>query len=205
MPKTETTPERSIRRHARLSDPELIAACLDGDASAWDALLQRYEGLIYSVLVRAGLSGADADDLFQDVCLILYNHLDDLRDSSRLAGWLVMTARREVWRLGRRRGAALASELPEFVWENEARPVGQDPAAAPDAAALAAVEQHLVRQAMVKLQDRCRNLLTLLYLLDPPKSYQEVSSELGVPMGSIGPTRARCLQQLQKLLVESGF
>jgi RNA polymerase sigma factor (sigma-70 family) len=193
-------------RFASKADPELIAACLSGDAQAWDALIDRYEALIYSVLVRSGLSQADADDLFQDVCLILYNHLGDLRDTARLSSWLISTAKREVWRLHRRRKAHQMADLSEREWEFEsAEPVASPESPQPEASAIALEEQHLVRLAMSRMQDRCKQLLTMLYMQDPPASYQDVSSRLSLPAGSIGPTRARCLQKLRDILNEVGF
>lgn len=194
------------RRWAHVSDPDLIAACLSGDASAWDALIRRYEALIFSIGTRSGLSQTDAEDIFQDVCLLLLRHLEDLRDTERLAGWLGATTRREVWRLRRRRGATLTAEMPEREWELEtARPVGSEPGETPQETLLALEDQNLVHLGLQELQDRCRTLLTLLYLEDPPLSYAEISERLSLPVGSIGPTRARCLQQLQKILENMGF
>ena len=193
-------------RFAQRDDSQLVSACLRGDAGAWDALIERYQALIYSTLLKQGLSSADADDMFQDVCLILFRYLEDLRDSSRLSGWLISTARREAWRLKRRRGAALASELAEREWEMEsAEPVAQAAAPSPDQEILALQEQQLVREGLARLGDRCRELLTFLYLREPPGSYAEVVERFGMPQGSIGPTRARCLQQLQKHLMDAGF
>jgi RNA polymerase sigma factor (sigma-70 family) len=193
-------------RFASKTDPELIAVCLAGNAEAWDALIERYEALIYSVLVRSGLSQPDADDLFQDVCLILYNHLGDLRDTARLASWLISTAKREVWRLHRRRKPHPMADLSEREWEFEsAEPIASPESPQPEASAIALEEQHLVRLAMGQMQERCRQLLALLYMKDPPASYAEVSSQLSLPSGSIGPTRARCLQKLKDLLNEIGF
>lgn len=193
-------------RYAGMEDPLLISACLSGHAEAWDALIDRYEALIYSVLVRSGLAQADADDLFQDVCLILYNHLGDLRDTARLSSWLISTSKREVWRLHRRRKTHQTTDLSEREWEFEsAEPVAGAEAPQPEQSAMAMEEQHLVRLAMSRMQDRCKQLLTMLYMQDPPASYQDVSARLSLPSGSIGPTRARCLQKLKDLLGEIGF
>ncbi len=195
----------SDRRYVRLSDPQLIGSCLSGEAGAWDAMVERYEAFVYSVLLRAGVSRSDADDLFQDVFLLLYSHLSSLRDHDRLAGWLASTAKREVWRLHRRR-AATAGQMPEQEWEVErAQPVGTDAAALPDESVLALEDARLVRQGLEQLGERCRTLLTLLYMEEPPLAYTEVSERLEMPIGSIGPTRARCLQQLQKILGGMGF
>jgi RNA polymerase sigma factor (sigma-70 family) len=194
------------RRYASRTDASLICACLGGDVEAWDALIERYQALTYSTLLKQGLTSADADDIFQDVSLILFRHLGDLRDTARLSGWLISTARREAWRLKRRRGMALASELGEREWELEAaEPLAQAAAPEPDAEMLALEDRQLVREGMERLGDRCRELLTLLYMSDPPASYADITERLSMPQGSIGPTRARCLRQLQKNLRELGF
>lgn len=194
------------RRFASHTDANLIAICLRGEAEAWDALIERYQALIYSTLLKQGLSHADADDVFQEVALILYRYLGDLRDTARLSGWLISTARREAWRLKRRRGMALASEMPDREWELEgAEPVAQSAAPQPDKEIMALEERQLVRQGLEQLGGRCQELLVLLYMREPPGTYADVIERLGMPQGSIGPTRARCLQQLQKILRQSGF
>jgi RNA polymerase sigma factor (sigma-70 family) len=188
------------------TDAELVAACLSGEAEAWDALIMRVGPLIYSLAMRMGLSEADAQDVLQEVCLLMLNHLESLRDASRLSGWVASTTRREIWRLHHRSRPTLLSELPEGMPETAYRPLtGDEPADTPEATYIALEDQKLVRDALQHLPDRCRRLLTLLYCEDPPCSYIEVAAQLGMPQGSIGPSRARCLQQLQKILERSGF
>ena len=188
------------------TDAELVAACLSGEADAWDALIARTGPLIYSLSIRMGLSEADAQDVMQDVCLLMLNHLEALRDASRLSGWVASTTRREVWRVLRRQRPALLSELPEGMPETAYRPLtGDDASDTPEATYIALEDQQRIRLALQRLPDRCRHLLTLLYCEDPPCSYTEIASRLGIPLGSIGPSRARCLQQLQKILEKSGF
>jgi RNA polymerase sigma factor (sigma-70 family) len=201
-----SAPTPASRRLASHSDAKLIALCVGGAADAWDALIDRYQALVYSTLLKQGLTHADADDVFQDVSLILFRHLGDLRDAARLAPWLISTARREAWRLKRRKGMALASEFADREWELEsAEPIAQSASPRPDTEVMALQERQLVREGMQKLGDRCRELLTLLYMTDPPGTYADVTDRLGMPQGSIGPTRARCLQHLQKILHEAGF
>lgn len=180
------------RPFSRADDAALIAACLSGDAAAWDALIARYEGLIYSLLLRMGLGAGDAEDVFQDVCVLLLRHLGELRDTSRLAGWLIATTKREAWRR-RRRGASAPASLDEA-------PEMAGGGVSPEQAAIALEEQRLVREALDRLPERCRRLLTLLYVDDPPATYAEAAERLGIPLGSVGPTRARCLQRLEKVL-----
>ncbi len=188
-----------------MPDDRLAAACLSGNADAWDALVERYESFVYSLLLRQGVSRADADDLFQDVFLLLYRHLGDVRDTEKLAGWLASTTKREIWRFQRRR-AASPGQMPEEEWQMErAQPVSQEEADRPDEQALKLEDQRMVRVAMDRLQDRCRELLSLLYVRDPPLAYNEAADALNMPIGSIGPTRARCLQRLLKSLRDLGF
>src|SRR5579872_544818 len=103
-----------------LSDAELIVACLAGDMLSWDKLITRYSGFIYALILRTGLANADADDVFQNVCVRLYQNLDQLRHTDRLTNWLAVTIRHEIWTLHRRRRPTTAlSELPERIWETD--------------------------------------------------------------------------------------
>lgn len=173
-----TTPPKKPAgsRFAAHTDSSLIALCLKGEGEAWDALIGRYQALIYSTLLKQGLSHADADDIFQDVSLILLRHLGDLRDNARLSGWLISTSRREAWRLKRRRGMALASEMPDREWELEsAEPVAQAAAPQPDKEVQLLEDRQLVRQGLTQLGERCRDLLILLYMQDPPGTYADVT------------------------------
>ena len=99
----------------------MIAACLAGDARDWDHLIARYQGLIYTLALRMGMSRSDADDVFQNVCLRLYQHLGDLRDTRRLAAWLISTTRREVWHLRRQGVSTSIEDLTETGAEVEHR------------------------------------------------------------------------------------
>lgn len=188
------------------ADKALIDACIQGDKAAWDILVKRYVALLYSTCMRMGLSAADSEDVVQDVCVILLDHLADVRDTAKLSSWLISTTKREVWRFQKRKGLKLASELGETEWAlDSSTGLYADTAESPEIAMLALEEQQLVRSALEQMPDRCRRLLTLLYCSDNPASYTDVSNELALPIGSIGPTRARCLQQLRRLLAEHGF
>ena len=189
-----------------LPDSALVSACLDGSEVAWNALIARYEGLIYSLALRSGLPVTDAEDVFQDVCLILLDHLCDLRDVNRLPGWLAMTTRREVWRRFRRSEAArMAESNATGLPPESAALVNGQPAELPEEILLSIERRSELQQAMRLLPERCRRLLTLLYCIEPPCTYAEVSERLGIPLGSIGPERARSLKRLQKILETSGF
>ena len=189
-----------------LSDAELVAACLAGDRASWDTLLDRYHGFIFALILRMGVSTPDAEDLFQNVCLRLYQNLGTLRDVDRLTNWLAVTIRHEVWTFRRRRKVSLQSEMPDYAWEQEGVvPVGMAEEDTPEETLLAQESQHLVRECMKQLPEECRTLLTMLYHDDPPRTYLEVAQHFSLPVGSIGPKRARCLKRLQKLLEKFGF
>src|ERR1051325_2113397 len=105
------TRSKPSQRYRDTTDHALIAACLKGHAPSWDALIDRYASLIYSICLRMGLCQADAEDVFQDICVILLRRLGDLRDTARLSSWLISMTKREAWRLQRKRGVRLISEL----------------------------------------------------------------------------------------------
>ena len=171
-------------------DQALIAACVAGDRNAWAALVERYERLIYSIPLRYGLNEGEAADIFQDVCLILMEKLDTLRDENRLSSWLATVTRRECWKIMRRRDAA-GAEDPDLILDTQP---------ANDREVDDVVERweawQAVRAALTQVGDRCRLLLRRLYYTNPAPSYLAIATELGVSEGSIGPTRARCLKKL---------
>lgn len=175
-------------------DHSLIVACLDGDREAWATLIQRYERLIFSIPVRYGLSESQASDIFQDVCLIMLEKLDHLRDESRLASWIGTVTRRECWKAMRRRDAAGAQDPVLLLAEQPTRE------AAPEEIVAEWEAWQAVRLAMEALGERCRELLHHLYYRTPTPSYEMISEELGIAIGSIGPTRARCLKKLHHAL-----
>ena len=184
------------------SDETLVQACRRGDAAAWEALIARYQRLVYSIPRRSGLDEEQCADVFQHVFAMLVNHLDRIEYPERIGAWLVKTAQRETWRVSRLARVAVP-------W-----PAGDDESVAhelPDGAPLPAEvvtrleEQHLVRTALAALDERCRRLLTLLFYRPDPPPYSEIAASLGTTEGSIGPTRARCLQKLRTLLADLDF
>ena len=196
----ERNEEYSRQRNARKPDGELIAACLAGSEPAWDSLIGRYRGLIFSVALKSGLSQADAADVLQEVSLALVRHLENLRDRARLSQWLVITTKREAWHLARRRKAR-ASDSPLDGTTQEI----SDDSAPLDALLFLLEDQVLVRRALDALSPQCREALTCLYCCDPPLSYIETAAHLNIPSGSVGAARLRCLKQMKKLLDEMGF
>jgi RNA polymerase sigma factor (sigma-70 family) len=196
----------SSHRLAHKPDSVLVNACLSGDEDAWNTLIERYRALIYKLALSMGLSTSEAADVLQEVCLLLVEHLGELRDRTKLTQWLVITTRREVWRALRQRPRYISVGTIEYDLSDDTRIQSMaDCPTDPEQTALALEDQALVRQAMACLPDRCRKLLTLLCCEDPPCSYAEVSSRLEMPVNSIGPNRVRCLQQLKKILSDLGF
>jgi RNA polymerase sigma factor (sigma-70 family) len=182
-----------------VADPttsDLVRGAAGGDQGAWNQLVDRYSRLVWAVARGHRLAYADSADVFQTTWLRLVEHLGRLRDPEQLAGWLSTTARHEslrVLRLGRR-------ELPndDIADGREANGAG-DPG--PETALLASEERASVAAAYIRLSERCQALLRLV-VAEPGLSYADVASALGIPVGSIGPTRGRCLEQLRRLLDE---
>jgi RNA polymerase sigma factor (sigma-70 family) len=180
-------------------DRDLIAACLSGDASAWETLVARYQRLVYSIPLKARLSADDAADIFQSVWLKLYEKLASLRDHEKLSSWLITTTTREVWRVAARNRR---DSLPASEEDEPGNAIEQIAATAPlaDAERELLEQQQLVRAALDALPDRCRNLLTMLFYEKDELSYAEIARRMGMPVPSVGPTRARCLEKMKKLL-----
>jgi RNA polymerase sigma factor (sigma-70 family) len=171
---------------------DLVTQAKTGDRQAWDALVERYAPLIWSICRRHRLDGADADDVAQSVWLILVDNLRDLRDPAALPGWLATTARRECCRVLR---AAQGTLSDGHMLDADVLP---DQKAATAEQELLAAERHMaLRQALLELPLECQRLIALL-TADPPVPYAEISARLGIPIGSIGPTRRRCLDKLRR-------
>jgi RNA polymerase sigma factor (sigma-70 family) len=169
----------------------LLARAAQGDQRAWDELVAEHSRLLWSVARSFRLDAADANDVVQTTWLRLLEHLDRIEDPARLIGWLVTTARREAMRVLRRSGR----ERPVVEDTVLDRP---DDAPPVDAALLRNERDRALWQAYAGLSERCRQLLRVA--VTHPKAYDEISVALGMPIGSIGPTRGRCLSQLRALL-----
>jgi len=175
------------------SDPALVQACIAGDATAWALLVERYNRLVYSVPRRMGMSPSDCEDVTQNVFIILYRYLRSLQDQTRLSAWLITTARRESWAQARRNrptdelGEHLASPIEVSSTEVEALERGQ-----------------AVREALDRIDQKCRELLKALFLEPDEPDYHAIAGRLGMAVGSIGPTRARCFKKMERALAEIG-
>ena len=166
-------------------DSELIERCTRGDQTAWKELIRRYERLVYSVAHVLCPAREDASDVFQQVWLEVYQRLGEIRHIEALPAWLMTVTRRRAYALLRsRRGSEPLDE--------EMADVSQQ---------LEHVErEHSIERALEQLPDRCRKLIHLLYFDSREPSYSEIATIIGMPEASIGPTRARCLEKLRKML-----
>ena len=187
----------SIKR-MQATDKELLISCRQGNESAWRALVDRYQRLVYAVPRRAGLNEDQASEVFQEVFVTLFQKMNEINEPDRLHAWLVTTARRKTWRVLSKERTVQSTQTGE---DDEALVVVDD-SPLPDETLVRLEEQHRVRTALGDLDARCHKLLTLLYYEAEPPSYSEIAAVLGTPEGSIGPTRARCLKKLLKLLGE---
>lgn len=169
----------------------LVPAAREGDHHAWNAIVDRFLPLVNALIRGYRLSTADGDDVSQTVWLRLVEHLGDLREPDALPGWIRTTTRNECLRLLTARGRVRPVD-PQDHGGLDA--VEEDVA---DDDLLAAERRHLLREAMAELPAARRELLLLL-LTDPPVGYEQISERLGIPIGSIGPTRARALEQLRR-------
>ena len=174
-----------------------MAAAHAGDGGAWNELVGRFGGLVWAVARAHRLDTADASDVCQTVWLRLVENLGRLRDPEHLGGWLRTTTRHECLRVLRRGG----KEIPDDDAQRDiAGPADQQP----EMQMLAGERDRLVWTAVSALSDRCRSLLRVL-ACSPDASYAEISESLGLPVGSIGPTRARCLEHLRRGLESIGY
>jgi RNA polymerase sigma factor (sigma-70 family) len=183
------------------TDKELLISCRQGDESAWQALVDRYQRLIYAVPRRAGLNEDQAGEVFQEVFVTLFEKMNEINEPDRLHAWLVTTARRKTWRLLSKERSRQATQTDDTGEDGEALVVVDD-SPLPDETLVRLEEQHRIRTALIGLDSRCQTLLTMLYYEVEPPPYAQIAAVLGTPEGSIGPTRARCLKKLLKLLGE---
>ena len=183
------------------NDEALILACRQGDASAWETLSTRYRGLIYNVGRRVGLDKEQAADVCQNVFAILVRKLDRIEQPARIGAWLMTTTRHEAWKLRQRERV---SGMTVSYDEHEIDALTED-TILPDERLLRLEEQHKVRIGVAALDERCRKLLALLFYRPDAAPYAEVATTLGIPEGSIGPLRGRCLLKLRRILDDMGF
>lgn len=174
----------------------LLAAAAAGDRASWDELVSRYNAMLWGIARSYRLGGADAGDAVQTTWLRLVENLHRIEDPERLPGWLATTVRRECLRILRRR------ERPaESTDEFDDIPDGGDPL---DAGLLADERDAALWRALSAISTRCQQLLRVL-MASPPPAYAAVAAALDMPIGSIGPSRQRCLDQLRRIVTTDGL
>ncbi len=181
-------------------DPgSLVKACREGDSEAWDVFLRRYGRLIWSIALRAGARESEAEEVFQRSWVAIVEGIGRVDRPERLHSWVAGVARNQTWRLfdEQRRFRRLSSL-------EAGRVEGHEPEveASQEQDLLAEEAGDSILEALTGLDDRCRELLTFLFLEDPPLDYREISSRTGLAVGSIGPIRNRCLERLRSIYLD---
>jgi RNA polymerase sigma factor (sigma-70 family) len=178
-------------------DHALLHACRVGEVDAWQRVYDRYGRLVFSVALRCGLSADDAADVTQIAFTVLLDNLSRLHEDSNLGAWLCTVARRHAWRMLKRdnRADGFDELSDEFLVNAQTLTGGQT------GNEISYWETaHWINDGLEHLAERCRELLIALYFDDSQPSYTDISERLALPLGSIGPMRARCLQKLKRHL-----
>ncbi|MGH8901324.1 MAG: RNA polymerase sigma factor [Egibacteraceae bacterium] len=175
----------------------LVRSAAGGDETAWEAIVARYSRLLWHVVRAHRLDDTEAADVVQTTWVRLVEHLGRIREPESVGAWLATTARRESLRVLRRADR----ERPT----DDGAPLEIDdwPEAGPEARVLAAEASRVLWRCVDELPERYRTLVRLL-MVDPPLTYEEISVILSMPIGSIGPTRARCLERLRRSIERTG-
>jgi len=184
-------------KYKTLGDSELVSLCLGGDAQAWEALIMRYKRLIYSIAVRFKFQSADAADVFQAVCLKMIEHLQDLKDERKVSAWLTTTTQRQCIHLRSHKQRESSTD------ESFDEPL--DPTENLEEVHILTQREQSIRDAVLRLPERCRRLIEMLYFDTNNPSYEEIAQSMEMPVPSVGPTRARCLEKLQAQLRRLGI
>ena len=176
---------------------EQLARAAAGSQDAWDAIVRRFERLVWAVARSYRLDPSDAADVVQTTWLRLVENLTRIQEPERLGAWLATTARREALRLARRAGR-------EQLEADDSLAALPDATAGVEESLLSSERDAIVLRAVRRLDERCQRLLRVLSASPPPR-YDTVAEALGMPIGSSGPTRGRCLQRLRTALTELGW
>lgn len=181
------------------SDQELVEGCRRGREEDWNALVDKYKNLIFSIPIRYGLSREEATDIFQSVCLELIQELSKLRDPKALPKWLMQVTAHKCFHWRRQQGRMVSQgdseiTLPEMTVAPTAELLMRE-----------VEEEQMLREAVAELPARCRELIHMLFFEEESRPYQQVAATLGLATGSIGLVRQKCLQRLKKRLDTLGF
>ena len=185
-----------------LSDSELISRCLRKESEAWETLIRRYQRLIASITAKFKLTRDDAADVFQLVSFALFKQLSHFNRDAKLSSWFITVTVRECWKL--RQKSARYAAVDDADSDRIADQADPDAPTSEDQV-LRWEQQHVIRTAINQLTGPCQTLLRKLFYADEPLSYAELSADVGMPVASIGPTRARCLGRLRAALEKMGY
>lgn len=184
-------------------DNTLLARCRSGDSGAWSQLVERYRRLVWSVIIKHRMRDEEAEDVFQHVFATLVSSIDQIQDEAALPAWLVTTTKRRCWRVtAQTRQAAERARSLDADPDKRVDPVDErdDPVET-----RAQLEKQLVREGLERLGGKCKDLLEALFGAGGEPNYTLIAEKLGIRVGSIGPTRARCLEKLSQILGRLGF
>jgi len=197
-------PAKARKRRGAWLPEELVARCLAHEEGAWQEFLARYARLIHAIIHRMGLPEAEREEAFQSAVAAIYAQLPGLRDVERLVPWIASISSRQAVNCIRRR----PKEIP---WEtgltpgrgDSVEPPARDPL--PDETLLELERAQQAQEAMAALSARCRRLLGYFFYSEPQPGYAEIARRERIPIGSLGPTRARCLSRMRRYFKERGW
>lgn len=178
---------------SRQANSDLLAGCARGDQDAWEEVVDRFGRLVWAVIRSYRVSAADAEDVRQLTWYRLVKNVGNIRDPERLGDWLATVARRESIK------AVTRGKRLVMIGDSETLETISTPGESPEQIALRAHRNDEVMRAIDGMSPQCQKLL-LLALQDPPVSYERMSAELSMPVGSVGPIRTRCLRRLRRVL-----
>jgi len=183
----------------------LVRDCLGNRPGAWEEFLRRYSNLIFSTIRKVGLPPSDQEEAYQAAVLAIYRQLSSLRDTDRLISWIVVISRRQaINRIRSRRNEVSLDHLsPSELAIAESTLEAAD--GLPEAETVALERAQQAAETLVRLPERCRRLLRLLFYEDPSIDYTEIARREGIPVGSIGPTRARCIEKARRIFEDQGW
>lgn len=184
------------------SNKELVERCLQGDADAWNILVERYARLVRSVPSRYGLSQEDIDDITQDVFISLARYLDRLEDADALSKWLLVTARHRSWRVSQKRRKEQPALEGDLVDVYPTQATVQTLSVGPGLSELTDLwsQREVLSYGLQQMGARCQQLLYLLFLDPEQPSYEQICQQMDIAKGSVGPIRQRCLNRLRGIL-----
>jgi len=185
-------------RNENADDRRLVEKCLNEDECAWSELVDKYKKLIYSIPAKYGFSREDSADIFQNVCVTLFTNLAKVKKVESLRSWLVTVATHKCFYLMKHRRQHVELDALE-------REVAEALIPAPPMMLHEIEEEQKVRDAVRRLTPRCAELVKMLFFDQPPLPYTDAAKKLGLATGSIGFIRGRCLDRLQKILLELGL